>query len=213
MKRIFSNGPDKDFVLNPLNRLIAKSARVYLAAPFFTEPEPIRDAVKSGKAVQLLVGLNASTSPEALGQLQGIPSLALRYLTHRFHAKIFIFDDAVMIGSSNLTDGGLRSNREAVVCLDQPEDLEMIEEARGLFLELWDSAQVLTVEKLAAFREAYRLIKNSKAPIPMPLLGRRLAARNQSTSTLIAGQGLGSVFSFRISGGRFTSNIARPSPR
>jgi len=88
-----------------------------------------------------------------------LPNLSVRYLTHRFHAKIYIFDDAALLGSSNLTDGGLMSNREAVICLDQPEDIEAIEEARGLFLELWESAQVLTTEKLDAFKRAYTSIK------------------------------------------------------
>ena len=164
MHRIFSNGPDKDFVVNPLIRLMAKSRSVHLAAPFFTEPEPIRDAVKAGKSVQLLVGLNDSTSPDALLRLQGIPNLAVRYLTRSFHAKIFIFDDAAMIGSSNLTDGGLRSNREAVMCLEQPEDLGTIEEVRSLFVELWDAAQVLTPEKLAAFGQARASIQRGLDP-------------------------------------------------
>ena len=35
MNRIYSNGPLKDFVVNPFNRLIMNTSRLYLAAPYF----------------------------------------------------------------------------------------------------------------------------------------------------------------------------------
>jgi phosphatidylserine/phosphatidylglycerophosphate/cardiolipin synthase-like enzyme len=159
MNRLFSNGPLRDFVYNPLARLINAASRLHLAAPYFTRPELIINAARAGKSVQLLIGLNSSTSPDALSAIHGIPNLAVRYLTHRFHAKIYILDDIALLGSSNLTDGGLVSNREAVICLDQPEDAEAVEEARGLFLELWESAQVLTTEKLGAFKQAFASIR------------------------------------------------------
>src|SRR6185312_14765574 len=50
--------------------------------------------------------------------------------------------------SSNLTDGGLVSNREATLLV---EDSENLDEARRLFGELWESAQTLTPDKLKAF--------------------------------------------------------------
>lgn len=159
MNRIFSNGGKTDFVINPFNRLIAHSSQVYLAAPFFTLADPVLEAANKGKSIQLLVGLNAATSPRALRMVFGVPGIALRYLTGRFHAKIYIFDDCALLGSSNLTDGGLKSNREAVICLDQPEDIEAVEDVRTLFLELWESAQVITKEKLDAFARTHKLMR------------------------------------------------------
>jgi hypothetical protein len=156
MTRIFSNGPRKDYVINPFNKLIASASRLHLAAPYFTYADPILEAVKNGKSVQLLVGLNAATSPDALRKVHEIPNLAVRYLTRRLHAKIYIFDYAALLGSSNLTDGGLFSNREAVICLDQADDRETIEEIRALFLELWEARQVLTREKLDTFASVYK---------------------------------------------------------
>jgi phosphatidylserine/phosphatidylglycerophosphate/cardiolipin synthase-like enzyme len=163
MNRLFSNGPSKDFVLNPFNRLIGKSTRLHLAAPYFTFSRPVLDAARAGKVVQLLVGLNEATSPQSLSEVHQVPNLAVRYLTRRFHAKIFIFDDAALVGSSNLTDGGLISNREAVICLDQPDDLDTVEEVRALFLELWESGQVLTTEKLKAFADAIASITRNRS--------------------------------------------------
>ena len=159
MNRIFSNGGKSDFVINPFDRLIAHSSQVYLAAPYFTLPDPIVEAANKGKSIQLLVGLNAATSPRALAMVLGVPGIALRYLTRRFHAKIYIFDECALLGSSNLTDGGLKSNREAVICLDQPEDAEAVEDVRTLFLELWEAAQVVTPEKLDAFARTHKLMR------------------------------------------------------
>lgn len=156
MNRIFSNGPNKDYVINPFSKLIFGASQLHLAAPYFTHAELILDAVKQGKSVQLLVGLNSATSPDALKKVYEIPNLAVRYLTSRFHAKIYLFGDAALLGSSNLTDGGLYSNREAVICLDQAEDFDAIEEIRALFLELWQAGQVLTREKLENFASAYK---------------------------------------------------------
>src|SRR5690348_13168186 len=156
MNRIFSNGPRKDYVINPFSRLIAGASRLHLAAPYFTHADPILDAVKHGKSVQLLIGLNAATSPDALRKVHEVPNLAVRYLTSRFHAKIYLFDDTALLGSSNLTDGGLFSNREAVICLDQADKADAIEEIRALFLELWEAGQVLTREKLDNFTSAYK---------------------------------------------------------
>ncbi len=156
MFRIYSNGPNKDYVANPFGKMINSSSRLHLAAPYFTQADAIREAAQNGKSVQLLVGLNSSTSPDALKKVHEVPNLAVRYLTGRFHAKIYIFDDVALLGSSNLTDGGLYANREAVICLDQTEDRETIEEVRALFVELWAAGQVLTKEKLNRFAVAYQ---------------------------------------------------------
>jgi phosphatidylserine/phosphatidylglycerophosphate/cardiolipin synthase-like enzyme len=137
MTRVFSNGPGGDYVTNPFERLLMATSVTRLAAPYFTVAEPLVRAAQTGKAVQLLLGLNAATSPKALKAVSGTPNLSVQYLTRRFHAKIYVFDDAALLGSSNLTDGGLRSNREATICLDQTDDLPSVEEIRALFAELW----------------------------------------------------------------------------
>ena len=155
MTRIFSNGSRSDYVINPFDRLIAGSSQLFLAAPYFTLADPLLQAVKKGKTIQLLVGLNAATSPDALRKVHEVPGLAVRYLTSRFHAKIYIFGEAALLGSSNLTDGGLYSNREAVICLDRSDDVDAIEDIRALFVELWDAGQVLTKEKLESFAKAH----------------------------------------------------------
>jgi hypothetical protein len=86
MKRVFSNGPAKDFVINPFTRLINSASRVFLAAPYFTLAAPIIDAARSGKSIQLLVGLNAATSPIDAARRPGLKldmALAADALTAR----------------------------------------------------------------------------------------------------------------------------------
>jgi len=164
MKRIFSNGPSRDFVSKELTNLLANPGQVFIAAPYVTETSDVLAAAKRGVKVKLLVGLNATTSPDALKMLVGLSDVSIRYLTHRFHAKIYISESSVLLGSSNLTDGGMKSNREATIRLSHPGDEEAIEETRALFLELWESARVLTTETLSKFAEAHKRFKPSGAP-------------------------------------------------
>ena len=132
---------------------------MHLAAPYFTQPNQLLDAGRKGKTVQLLIGLNEATSPQALRKLHEVKGIAIRYLTSRFHAKIYIFDQAALVGSSNLTDGGLQANREAVIRLDRENDADAVDDIRALFVELWDAGQVLTREKLDVFEKAYNELK------------------------------------------------------
>ena len=161
MSRIFSNDPKIDFVINPFRRLMDPASRIYLAAPYFSFAEPIVSAAAAGKHVHLLVGLNPATSPRALEEVHGVPGVDIRYLTRRFHAKIYIFDDAALLGSANLTDAGLHSNREAVICFDQEEDTADVDDILALFFELWGSARVLTKETLDRFTTAYEKHRRS----------------------------------------------------
>ncbi|MHA6345373.1 phospholipase D-like domain-containing protein [Roseivivax sp. CAU 1761] len=159
MSRLYSNGPQKVFVINPFTHLIDGSQHMHLAAPYFTQADPLLEATRKGKTVQLLIGLNEATSPQALRKIHEVPGIAIRYLTSRFHAKIFIFENAALLGSANLTDGGMQANREAVIRLDRDEDPDDLEDVRALFVELWDAGQVLTREKLDEFEKTWKELR------------------------------------------------------
>ncbi|WP_353070510.1 phospholipase D family protein (plasmid) [Tunturibacter empetritectus] len=155
MSRLFSNGPLKDFVINPYGQMVQDSTRLWIAAPYVTQTQELVQAAKKGKTVYLLVGLNSTTTPEALASLHELPNCAVRYFTHRFHAKVYLFDQEALVGSSNLTDGGLQSNREATMYIDDTDELD---ELRALYSELWDSAHVLTTETLSKFTLVRKLM-------------------------------------------------------
>ena len=160
MNRIFSNGGGNDYVIEPFKKLIERSSHVYLAAPYFTQADYILNAVDGEMSVQLLVGLNPTTCPNALRAVYKEPSIKVRYFTGHFHAKIYIFDDnAALLGSSNLTENGFSKNREAVICLDRPDDMDVIKDIRSLFLELWDAGQDLTKKNLETFTKEHRSLR------------------------------------------------------
>ncbi len=154
MRRLFSNGPAKDFVFNPFAQMLSESNTISIATPYVTKTEDLLEAAKKGKKLSLLVGLNGSTSADALLAVHEKPNIDVRYYTNLFHAKIYLFDSAALVGSSNLTEAGLRFNREATILLNETDDFETLEELRALFAELWDGAQVLTTDRLTKFAEA-----------------------------------------------------------
>ena len=67
------------------------------------------------------------------------------------------------MGSANLTSEGLQANREAVISLgrDNDVDSENFEDVRTLFDELWNSADVLTRNKLDAFKRIHKHVRQS----------------------------------------------------
>lgn len=163
MGRVFSNSPAGDYVKNPYCQMVSASKVIWVAAPYVTATDELLNAQKAGKTVQLIVGLNDCTSPDALSQVYDLPNFAIRYFTRRFHAKLFVFDDQALIGSSNLTQGGLSLNREATIIVDSEDELT---ELRTLFSQLWDDAQVLTTEKLANFKKAWSGKRGAQDPDP-----------------------------------------------
>jgi len=165
MLRILSNAPGA-FVLQALTDLVQGTETLLLAAPYFDHADPITDAVQRGVAVKLLIGLSTATDPEAIARVRGLRGVAIRYLTHRFHAKIYLADHAALLGSANLTQAGLMANREAVIRLDGQSDGTDIEEVRALFTELWEAAPVLTDDRYAAFRDAWRRTRGRAGPDP-----------------------------------------------
>lgn len=152
---IYTNSPGQDQVLRPYTRLMANASHIRLAAPYFTRANEIVEAVRRGARVQLLVGLNAATQPDALNQVLTAGNCAIRYFTNDFHAKVYLFDGVAMLGSSNLTGGGLINNREAVILLDQPGDEERVQDVEEFFTQVWDSAEVLTQQIYQQFKAAW----------------------------------------------------------
>lgn len=160
--KVMTNAGGADLVLNEFSAQISHSQTSFLAAPYFTRGEEIITAAQDGSKIFLLVGLNFATSPTALREMHRTPGVTVRYFTSRFHAKIYLFDNYALVGSSNITDGGLISNREATVGISDVEDFEAIVELRALFDELWDSAHTLTDTVLSKFTNIHVALKSGR---------------------------------------------------
>jgi phosphatidylserine/phosphatidylglycerophosphate/cardiolipin synthase-like enzyme len=127
-----------------------------LAAPFFTTNDPIRALTDKGCDVRLIVRFSPITTPEALRQALENPRVKTRYFTDaKFHTKLYIIDDVALVGSANLTDSGLKANRELSILLKQDRD-ESFYALPGLFDELWNDADVLNEEVLREYEKAFK---------------------------------------------------------
>ncbi|SDU58376.1 phospholipase D family protein [Pseudomonas mandelii] len=181
---IYTNSPRQDQVQRPFTAHMATASRIRIAVPYFTRDSEILQAAARGAKVELLVGLNKSTNPSALRRVLDSPNCVVRYFTDGFHAKVFLFDGVVMLGSANLTEGGMASNREAVLVLDQPGDEDRILDIELFFAQVWDSAEVLTLQVFKQFRDAWdKASRLSNPDTPFQVL------RDVEPPTVLSGSG------------------------
>ncbi|MDN3224174.1 phospholipase D family protein [Pseudomonas nunensis] len=192
---IYTNSPGQDQVLRPYTVHMGTASSIRIAVPYFTRASEILQAAARGARIELLVGLNRSTDPSALRSVLNSPNCLVRYFTDRYHAKVFLFDGVAMLGSANLTGGGMASNREATLVLDQPGDEERILELELFFAQVWDSAEVLTPQILKQFKDAWdksSRLGNPDAPFQM--------LRSVEPPTVLSGSGRKSAQQYVLSG-------------
>ena len=152
---VFANRNGPDSVLNFFYQSSPNARSAQLAAPFFTTCEPIELLTQNDCEVLLLVRLCNITLPKTLKQALGNPKVKIRYYTdQKFHTKLYIIDDMALVGSANLTDSGLKANRELSVVIRQDRDAAF-QELPSIFDVLWDHADVLTEEILKEYEKAH----------------------------------------------------------
>jgi hypothetical protein len=125
-----------------------------LASPFFTDVQIITNLLARGHEVRLIVRLGEITSPAALAQILPNQRCMIRYFTNeRFHSKLYILGSEIaLVGSGNLTDGGLIGNAEVALSInDEHPDFEGLVR---LFQSYWDSAKPLDGPTLSLFKAA-----------------------------------------------------------
>lgn len=112
--------------------------------------EPLRLAINSANSIEFLVGLDMNwTEPDALKMLYNLSSdnnkitcICLSSLKpyYTYHPKIYLFNKGnhvkIIIGSSNLTEGGLKKNIEANVVIEASIDDENISDAYDTYNRL-----------------------------------------------------------------------------
>jgi PLD-like domain len=156
LKELFANTRDTDFTINFFLNAGPRPRSGLLAAPFFTTTDPIKALTDKGCDVRLIVRFSPITTPEALRKSFENLRVKVRYFTDaKFHTKLYIIDDVALVGSANLTDSGLKSNRELSVLLKQNRD-EAFYALPGLFDDLWNDADVLTEEVLREYEKAFK---------------------------------------------------------
>lgn len=153
MTPLFTNRPrTNDITLNFFYWHSNGVKAAQLACPFFTNSQPLKILKDAGCAnIQLLVRLCEATSPEALAESKAFGGVDIRFFTSdSFHAKFYILGHRALVGSANLTGGGLVANRELSIVIEA--DDELFDEIPALFDELWNAASVLTTDVFERFK-------------------------------------------------------------
>ena len=150
--------------------------------------DAMKRALRRGATGQILVGLDLPSSPDGIQGLLDLRAdfpeqLAVHYFDSPrrrcLHAKLFLFDHAkkrtAILGSANLTEGGLANNYEASVLIDEPASVDHL---RNYFGELHDGAYArpVTEDWLALYRatwDARRRNRNEFARLRLQVPGRR----------------------------------------
>ena len=163
---LFSNRPNdgKDLTLNFFYRSASTTKTAQLACPFFTDARPISILREAGCGnIKLLVRLCEATSHVALADARAFESVDVRFFTSgAFHAKFYVLGRWALVGSANLTGGGLMGNRELSLIVDSEDDL--FDEIPALFDELWDTASVLTDDAFERFKRWRLTYASQKLP-------------------------------------------------
>lgn len=150
---LYTNSTGKDTVRNAFYLLSNNVGAIYLASPFFSEDTLITELLTKGIFARLIVRLGPSTSPIALRRVINRENIQIRYFTSPlFHSKLYIFGDRVaLVGSANLTQSGIQSNRE--ICVAIASEDERFERLQSLYQSYWNQAEVLNSERLEQFEK------------------------------------------------------------
>ena len=101
------------------------------------------------------------TEPRALQELMRFSNLKIRiYTQDNFHTKGYIFKHAdyysLIIGSSNLTQGALKANKEWNLKVNSTEQETVCQEILHEFWLMWGKSVILTDEWLQNYQKHYR---------------------------------------------------------
>ncbi|MDV2449582.1 phospholipase D-like domain-containing protein [Xanthomonas hortorum] len=119
--------------------------------------KPLEKALKRGMTARFAIGLSFHlTEPAMLRKLMLLRKkyqlkLYLSATTATFHPKIYAFSDSgrstVLVGSANLTSGGLADNYEASVLVSDP-DGKLAKTVAGHFDELINEEAIVAATKM-----------------------------------------------------------------
>lgn len=101
--------------------------------------------------------------PDALRELLQFSNLEVRvYTEEHFHTKGYMFKKGdiytLVVGSSNLTQNALKTNKEWNLKITSTDDGELIEQTKCEFELMWNQSDLLTEDWIKQYEEVY--IKN-----------------------------------------------------
>lgn len=167
-----------------LNKYIPESDRIYIAVAFLKVSglnliiDNLIKAVKRGCDIQIICGLDfALTEPLALKTIWGLTSkyrnLKLYLASAKdnkiiFHPKFYLLnrdtEATIISGSANLTSGGLETNHECSLMVQQSTDSEIFDKSLHYFnslkvKELSTKATLLQIKNYERFFEEQKQLR------------------------------------------------------
>lgn len=167
----------EDQLATEFGKLRRASRRLSFAAPFWGLGAAKTLGLKAGDKVRVLCRFDAPACNP--GELLELAKLGASIKSHsRLHAKMYIGDKVVVVGSSNPSRFGLTQEGDVVggtveanIMTDDPQ---VVKSVSGLFKDLWDDEDETTpVTKVMILKEIRRRELN-----PPPRMRRKLVARS-----------------------------------
>lgn len=152
-----------------LLNLIATCKSFKLATAWATDEDFIEKAVNSGRLTHIVIGTNMYvTSPDIIERCFDVPEAKVMYPNDKpmFHPKLYAFDLGkkleVYVGSSNLTNGGLKRNTECGVFLRSDKSSPSLQTLMDQIEALWEDAKEIDDDFVASYRANHRSMKGAK---------------------------------------------------
>ncbi len=149
MKIEFLGVPLKN-IEDEIQYLLKQSDKVSIAVAFLKNSGierlegAMKECLKNNGTISIITGFNFYfTEPEALKKLLEMNVNCKISFNENFHPKMYIFENkdnaSIIIGSSNLSEGGLSSNFEANAILTGAMKEQSIKDAVDFFSYLWSN--------------------------------------------------------------------------
>jgi len=138
---------------------------VKFAVAYCSQIDIILRWLKKKVKVLGIVALQYPTNPRALRKLLPHPSwVEIKFYDSRFHSKFCIFMKhnkpiGALVGSSNLTNGGLSLNIETNIYIT---DNDYLAELTQHFKEIWENAALLSPDDVDSYELNYKRIKKDQ---------------------------------------------------
>lgn len=184
---------DAEAVTNELKRLIKWSSKISVAVAWAKPNETLKHFSENRTKIhRFFVGLTfCGTDPKALAELEVIDGARLVTKAEQgtFHPKVYYFESedaaAAIVGSSNLTDGGLGGNTEACLLIEAAKSEAAFREIRRSIDALESQSETLDADILRAYEAKYKASQKLRRPPHDPISSKKSRIRRISSSSLV----------------------------
>ncbi len=164
---VSNNRVTNTIVLKELQNELLNCESFTMSVAFITEGgltmilQQLKELEERGIQGRILTSeYNHFNNPKVFKRLATIPNVEVKvYTESAHHTKGYIFTKkdkrTVLIGSSNLTQSALKTNREWNLKIEKTEDSKVIEDLSFEFEDMWQDATVLSDAWIASYAKKY----------------------------------------------------------